>query len=85
MRTHFEIEPVHEDMIRVDVAKMLGVNDSTLSNVVIKYGLGYRRDGAGNYLFLTKKDIEIIKEYFDMRKRHLSEWKAFDDAHLPKT
>ena len=85
MRTHFEIEPVHEDMIRVDVAKMLGVNDSTLSNMVMKYGLGYRRDGAGNYLFLTKNDIKIIKRYFSLRKRHIKEWEEFDSTYLPRT
>lgn len=73
MKNNYDIEPVQEDMIRVDVAKMLKVNDSTLSKVTSRYNLGYRRAGAGNYLFLTSKDIQVLKEYFKMTKRHKTE------------
>lgn len=81
-RPIFEITPIEEDPILIDVARKLKVNDATLSKVVNKYGLGYHRDGAGHYTYLTKEDITFLTKYFVLKRKQNKQWESFLKSHL---
>lgn len=76
-RPVFEITEIKEDPILIDIARKLKVNDATMSKVVNKYGLGYHRDGAGHYTYLTKRHITFLTKYFRLKRKLRKQWESF--------
>lgn len=80
----FDIVPVDEDPVCIDISAKWKINDSTFNRIVKKYGLGYYRKGAGNYHYLKKKDIEILREIFTLREKHRQEVLALEKKYKLK-
>lgn len=77
-KSKYKITPIKQDIILIDLAGQLKVDDSTLSKLTKKYNLGFTRSGAGNYHYLTKRDIKVITEYFKLKKKQAEEWIAYE-------
>ncbi len=75
----FKITPVIEDIYEKTLAEKLGVCYSGLSQLVNKYQLGYTRAGASSNHFLTAREIELIKEYYAIKKEYKKKIKKWEE------
>lgn len=79
MKKKFKIEKIKEDLHLKQVASKINVCLNTVSVLARKYNLGYKRDGAGNFRYLKDFEVELIKEYFQIKKEYYQKIKESEE------